>query len=192
MQYLVSVIDDTTGSATGNEMAAIDAFNDRLRADGQWVFAAGLASPSTATVIDNRGEEPVFTDGLPGVEGVPRRLLDHGGRRPRRGAQARCRGVEGMQPEGRGTARSSASELRGEIRRRCRIGVEAFVGGMRGCTRAAARRRRRSKMTQYLIAFNDGDMTFPEEELPDVAKAAQAVVREATEAGVWVFGAGAP
>jgi hypothetical protein len=63
MQYLVSVIDDTTGSATGNEMAAIDAFNDRLRADGYWVFAGGLASPSTATVIDNRGEEAVFTDG---------------------------------------------------------------------------------------------------------------------------------
>ena len=45
-------------------------------------------------------------------------------------------------------------------------------------------------MTQYLIAFNDGDMTFPEEELPDVAKAAQAVVQEARGAGVWVFGAG--
>jgi hypothetical protein len=50
--------------------------------------------------------------------------------------------------------------------------------------------RRRSEMTQYLIAFDDGDMIFPEEELPDVAKAAQAVVREAREAGVWVFGAG--
>jgi hypothetical protein len=45
-------------------------------------------------------------------------------------------------------------------------------------------------MTQYLIAFDDGDMIFPEEDLPDVAKAAQAVVREAREAGVWVFGAG--
>ena len=45
-------------------------------------------------------------------------------------------------------------------------------------------------MTQYLIAFDDGDMTFPEEDLPDVARAAQAVVREAREAGVWVFGAG--
>jgi hypothetical protein len=45
-------------------------------------------------------------------------------------------------------------------------------------------------MTQYMIAFDDGDMTFPEEELPDVAKAAQAVVQEAREAGVWVFGAG--
>jgi hypothetical protein len=63
MQYLISVIDDTTGSATPTEMAAIDAFNERLVAEGHWVFAGGLASPSTATVIDNRGEEPVFTDG---------------------------------------------------------------------------------------------------------------------------------
>jgi hypothetical protein len=63
MQYLVSVIDDRTGSATPTEMAAIDAFNHRLEADGHWVFAGGLASPSTATVIDNRGGETVFTDG---------------------------------------------------------------------------------------------------------------------------------
>jgi hypothetical protein len=63
MQYLVSVIDDTAGRATPDEMAAIDVFNDRLIADGHWVFAAGLGSPSTATVIDNRGEQPVFTDG---------------------------------------------------------------------------------------------------------------------------------
>jgi hypothetical protein len=64
MQYLVSVIDDSTGSATPSEMAAIDVFNDRLQADGNWVFAAGLGAPSTATVIDNRGAgEPVFTDG---------------------------------------------------------------------------------------------------------------------------------
>jgi hypothetical protein len=33
-------------------------------------------------------------------------------------------------------------------------------------------------------------MTFPEEELPDVAEAAHAVVREAEDAGVWVFGGG--
>jgi hypothetical protein len=63
MRYLVSVIDDTTGSATPDEMAAIDVFNDRLMAEGHWVFAAGLAVPSSATVIDNRGEEALFTDG---------------------------------------------------------------------------------------------------------------------------------
>ena len=45
-------------------------------------------------------------------------------------------------------------------------------------------------MTRYLISFNDGDMTFPEEDLPDVAKAAHEVVQEAKDAGVWVFGGG--
>ena len=63
MQYLVSVIDDTAGLATPEEMVAINAFNDRLKAEGHWVFAGGLASPSTATVIDNRGGEALFTDG---------------------------------------------------------------------------------------------------------------------------------
>ncbi|MCD0447539.1 YciI family protein [Glycomyces sp. A-F 0318] len=63
MQYLVSVIDDKTASATPEEMAAIDAFNDRLEAEGHWVFAGGLAAPDTATVVDNRGEAPLLTDG---------------------------------------------------------------------------------------------------------------------------------
>jgi hypothetical protein len=63
MQYLVSVIDDTAGLATPDEQAAIDTFNDRLQAEGHWVFAGGLAAPSSATVIDNRGEEAMFTDG---------------------------------------------------------------------------------------------------------------------------------
>ena len=63
MQYLVSVIHDSTELATPDEMAAIDAFNDRLMAEGHWVFAGGLGFPDTATVIDNRGEEAVFTDG---------------------------------------------------------------------------------------------------------------------------------
>jgi len=61
--YLISVLDDTTNSGTGDEMAAINAFNDDLRSDGHWVFAGGLASPSTATVVDARGGEAVFTDG---------------------------------------------------------------------------------------------------------------------------------
>jgi hypothetical protein len=63
MQYLVSVIHDSAELAPPEEMAAIDVFNDRLVADGHWVFAGGLGSPSTATVIDNRGEEAMFTDG---------------------------------------------------------------------------------------------------------------------------------
>ena len=63
MKYLVSIIDDHTGLATPTEMAAIDAFSDRLQAESHWVFAAGIDSPNTATVIDNRGGEAVFTDG---------------------------------------------------------------------------------------------------------------------------------
>jgi hypothetical protein len=63
MQYLVSVIDDRTGSPGEADMSAIDAYNDRLREQGHWVFAGGLEAPSTATVVDNRGDEPVFTDG---------------------------------------------------------------------------------------------------------------------------------
>jgi hypothetical protein len=63
MRYLISVIHDQAGLATPEEMAAIDVFNDRLRAGGHWVFAGGLASPGTATVIDNRGGEAVVTDG---------------------------------------------------------------------------------------------------------------------------------
>ena len=63
MQYLVSVIFDEDGLATPEEDAAIDVFNDRLQAEGHWVFAGGLAAPSSATVIDNRGEEAMVTDG---------------------------------------------------------------------------------------------------------------------------------
>ena len=105
MQYLVSVIDDTAGLATPDEMAAIDVFNDRLQAEGHWVFAGGLAVAQHG----HRHRQPgrgggVHRRALRGVEGVPRRLLDHRGRRPRRGAQARRRGVEGLQPEGRGAA----------------------------------------------------------------------------------------
>ena len=63
MRFLISVIDDTTGSATGDEMAAIDAFNDRLQAEGHWVFAGGLTAPSQAKVLDNRSGAGVVSDG---------------------------------------------------------------------------------------------------------------------------------
>jgi hypothetical protein len=63
MQYLVSVIHDSASLATPDEMAAIDVFNDGLMAEGHRVFGGGLAAPSSATVIDNRGEEAMVTDG---------------------------------------------------------------------------------------------------------------------------------
>jgi hypothetical protein len=45
-------------------------------------------------------------------------------------------------------------------------------------------------MARYLISFDDGAMTFPEEDLPAVSDAAHAVAQEAKDAGVWVFGGG--
>ncbi|MEU4472810.1 YciI family protein [Micromonospora sp. NPDC023888] len=46
-------------------------------------------------------------------------------------------------------------------------------------------------MPRYLISFNDGAMDhIPREDMPDVGKASHAVVEEAVNAGVWVFGAG--
>jgi hypothetical protein len=45
-------------------------------------------------------------------------------------------------------------------------------------------------MARYLISFDDGWMVFPEEELPEVSRAVVEVVREARDAGVWLFGAG--
>ena len=54
MKFLISVIDDLSNSGTPAEMEAINAFNDGLRENGQWIFAWGLQAPESATVIDNR------------------------------------------------------------------------------------------------------------------------------------------
>ncbi len=71
--YLLSVIgpaemdDEFYGYGSKKEMeesmAATGAFNDKLKADGYWVFAGGLQSASSATVVDGQGEAPVMTDG---------------------------------------------------------------------------------------------------------------------------------
>ena len=46
-------------------------------------------------------------------------------------------------------------------------------------------------MPRYLISFNDGAMDhITGEELPDVSRDSHAVVHEAVDAGVWVYGAG--
>ncbi|MEA2551063.1 MAG: hypothetical protein QOE25_832 [Actinomycetota bacterium] len=45
-------------------------------------------------------------------------------------------------------------------------------------------------MVRYLISFPSGAMDVPDEEGPDVADAAHAVIREAKDAGVYVFSGG--
>ena len=44
-------------------MAETGVFNEKLRTEGYWVFAGGLAPASTATVVDGQGETPLMTDG---------------------------------------------------------------------------------------------------------------------------------
>lgn len=63
MKYLFSVIADDEVTATSEEDAAIDVFNERLQSGGNWVFAGGLGGPDTATVIDHRGTDALLTDG---------------------------------------------------------------------------------------------------------------------------------
>ncbi|WP_413316701.1 YciI family protein [Agrococcus sp. 1P02AA] len=45
-------------------------------------------------------------------------------------------------------------------------------------------------MTKYLITFPPNAMRFPQEELPAVADASHAVIRELKAAGAYVFGGG--
>ena len=46
-------------------------------------------------------------------------------------------------------------------------------------------------MTRYLISFDEGAMDhIPREDFPEVGKAAHEVIREAVNAGVWVYSAG--
>ena len=61
MKFIIFVIDDQSNSGSPAEMAQIDLFNDQLRANGQFIFAAGLASPESADVIDNRTDANLST-----------------------------------------------------------------------------------------------------------------------------------
>jgi hypothetical protein len=72
MQYLMSVFGPAELTEFGNypdkqsmdqAMADTSAFNEKLQADGHFVYANGLASATTATVVDGTGETPLFTDG---------------------------------------------------------------------------------------------------------------------------------
>ena len=67
-QYLLSVHGpdeqyDTPLEDMQPAFEAVDAFNQKITANGQWVFGGGLERPSTATVVDNTEGKNVVTDG---------------------------------------------------------------------------------------------------------------------------------
>ena len=63
MKFIIFVIDDQTDKAGSDEMAAIDAFNDSLQANGHWITAAGINHGAAATVLDNRGDAGIVIPG---------------------------------------------------------------------------------------------------------------------------------
>jgi hypothetical protein len=70
--YLLSVItpegDPPPPEVLGPIMEKVEAVNQELKAAGAWVFAGGLNSPSTATVVRLQDGEVLTTDG-PFAEG---------------------------------------------------------------------------------------------------------------------------
>jgi len=49
--------------AAEQAFADTDVFNQRIKDEGYFVFAGGLAGASTASVVDGTGATPVITDG---------------------------------------------------------------------------------------------------------------------------------
>lgn len=54
MKFIIFVIDTESATAHQAEMDNIDKFNERLQKNNYWVMAAGISSPITAKLIDNR------------------------------------------------------------------------------------------------------------------------------------------
>jgi hypothetical protein len=70
-QYLLSVHGNRDEDAADTRTMAdfqpvfdaVERFNEKLRAEGAWVFAGGLKPIDAATTVDNTGDSPIVTDG---------------------------------------------------------------------------------------------------------------------------------
>jgi hypothetical protein len=73
-QYLLSVVTPAEGAQPPTPdqltaiMARVEAVQTRVREAGAWVFAGGLAAPSSATVLRPQGNDVLLVDG-PFAEG---------------------------------------------------------------------------------------------------------------------------
>lgn len=63
MRFVIFVIDGDVNTAASDEMAAIDAFNQMLQDNGHFIYAAGIAKPSDALLIDNRHDADQIATG---------------------------------------------------------------------------------------------------------------------------------
>lgn len=65
MKFIIFVIDGPDNPANANEIKMIDAFNEKLQSQGNWITAAGIAGPARAILIDNRnGKEEILERSL--------------------------------------------------------------------------------------------------------------------------------
>lgn len=67
-QYLLSVYYDETEETPSDEVvqqmyADVEALNQKIQDSGAWVFAGGLHTPDTATVVRSENDEISTTDG---------------------------------------------------------------------------------------------------------------------------------
>jgi hypothetical protein len=67
-QYLLSVYmtqgeEEPSADEIQSMYDAVDRFNDKLKADGAWVFAGGLHPIESSTTVDATGPEVLVTDG---------------------------------------------------------------------------------------------------------------------------------
>lgn len=56
MRFLIAVIDDRSNSASPDEIANVDAFNNHLEANNHFIMACGIEDPKDSLVIDNRDD----------------------------------------------------------------------------------------------------------------------------------------
>lgn len=63
MKFMIFVIDSVSNSGTGDEIVAIDSFNQKLVKGGHLVMAAGIASPDMGLLVDNREDQGVSNSG---------------------------------------------------------------------------------------------------------------------------------
>jgi hypothetical protein len=59
----VAAMESMTPEELQTIFKAVDTFNQKLQAEGAWVFAGGLQTHEATTTVDNTGDEPIITDG---------------------------------------------------------------------------------------------------------------------------------
>jgi hypothetical protein len=72
LKFLIAVIDNEVNTGTADEMVTIDAFNEKLEANGHWIMGAGLEKAKVIVTAD--GE---YMSGFWIIEAESREQAEH-------------------------------------------------------------------------------------------------------------------